>query len=391
MEVIIMTALEIDRNKYNVVGLNSDSVYASVQTFLSNKRKNSVNTAKAYEPTIHQFFKYAFGKIITEVTWKDMISIKRKDCINFRDFLCDLYAPKKEVEEEDAEKTSEKEDFNESYRNTVNQKMGHLSALLKHFHDENNKVINGIENFKDIKLLYNEEKNSYGTFTSEEMENLIKYAEEQPWKKRPWKPLTQKMFFKLSYITGIRKQTILDLRWDCIEHKLDSKAGKYFWTISVMDKSKEIVQPIDDDIYKELTMLKDAWTTKIDRVFQIDVKTLDDTITKFCEANGINKKEERKCFHSLRKASGDRSLEISGGDIMEAAKHLGDSPETAMRRYLRRNRDLANRSSLQFGVKLNYDVLTGLGEEGLIEIIKSCGFCVSKPIIDKVMKMRATK
>jgi hypothetical protein len=59
-----MTALEMDRNKYNVVGLNADSVYAKTRLFLDNKKKKSESTAKSYELTINQFMVYCFGSIL---------------------------------------------------------------------------------------------------------------------------------------------------------------------------------------------------------------------------------------------------------------------------------------------------------------------------------------
>jgi hypothetical protein len=97
-----MTALENDKNKYNIVGLKNDSVYGSVKLFLDNKEKKSSNTTKTYEPTIHQFFTYCFGKDINEVTWDQVKLIKLSDCICFRDYLSQSYS-----------------------NNTVNQKMGH--------------------------------------------------------------------------------------------------------------------------------------------------------------------------------------------------------------------------------------------------------------------------
>jgi integrase len=199
-------------------------------------------------------------------------------------------------------------------------------------HTINNNIINGIENFKDIKLEFDDDENAYGSFTVQQINELIEFAGEQH-----WKPMTQKLFFKLAFVTGIRKQAIKDLTWGQVRYLLDSKAGQYFWCICVIDKGKKINQAIDIELYNKLTLLKDAWTNEEDLVFDIDIKTLEKTLKEYCQHKGIDQKKERLCMHSIRKASGDACLALTGGDIMEASKHLNDRPETAMKKYLKRN------------------------------------------------------
>lgn len=350
-----MTALEMDKQKYNIVGLKNNSVYSSIQIYLEDKKIKSKNTKQGYEQTIKQFFTYCFTKPITDVTWDDIKSLTKEDIICFRNFLIKSYS-----------------------NNSVNQKISHIASLFNYFEDKDEKIKSKITKLE--KLDFDEVTNSYGTLTSLEIEGLLEFAENQK-----YRPYMQRMFFETLFVTAIRQNFIFTLTTDDIKHLPDKQSNKNVWVICKYEKGKNNYTAITDDFYEKLCKIREMYPCNDNRFFPLSEKTIAKTLKDYCKFAGISK-DRKVVLHSLKKSSGDRVFALTGGNILETARQLKNRPETAMKFYLDKNRRYADQASYNlFNEELDYSILEDLVNENpkeLINIIKKAGLSIGKTLID---------
>lgn len=351
-----MTALANMKKQKKVIGLNNNSLSLAIKLFLKEKAEKSENTARMYENHIEEFFMFATGKGIDEVTWEDILNITYTDTKLFVEYLKD-------------KKNSNK---------TINYKIASLRSLYKELYKTNRKIDLVVVDVN--KLPVNEkEDNSYGSLTEEEVEKLYEFA-----LKEKCNPLTKRMFFEVAIVTAIRKSALLNLKWKDIKLKKD-KTGVEVWTINVKDKGKYDVTPISNELAERLFELKKVnKATKEDKVFPISDKSLIRTLKRFCKAEGIS--EERNIvLHSLKKASMDIVYQKTR-DIKLTARHGHHSSlEMSYKHYLGKNQSLIDRPSYSlFEKKLDINILEKATKEEIIQVIKQCDYYIINEIILKL-------
>lgn len=361
MEVKKMTELQ-KMKKSNVVGFKNDSVYQAIDNFLYDKSERSKNTAYNYKRYYEEFFMFAIGKELKDLTWDDIINIGYDDVLMFRRYL------------RSSKKNSPK---------TANIKVIALRTLWTELNKINGSVDVKVVNLKPLR----EDRidTQYGSLTEDEISSLFQFAEKQ------YSGLTQRMFFETAFVTGFRKQALLNLKWKNIKKRLDKTTNEEVWCICIKDKGKEVIKPISDDFYSRLIKLrfichnnKGVCDKNNDPVFVISDKTLEKTLKKFCKEYGIS--EDRNIvIHSIKKASMDYVWNNTKDIVKTAQQGNHSTIEYAYNTYLGKNESYVdNPSYYLFDSDVDISCLQQLSKDEIIDVIMNCNSYVKKEIVNKI-------
>lgn len=325
----------------------------SIELIISRIEKNSVNTAKNYRGFYKQFFMYNFNKNYTDCKWDDFLSLRYDNILEYVNYL--------EVS---------------CSQNTIKTKIASLQSLAKELKKINHDVDTSIYDVKLEKRVM--EKNEYGSFTEDEIYELLEYTKNL----HSEKAKQQYLFFKLSIATAHRLASILNLKWSDITSINEN--GTDIWVINVKDKTSCFTTPISNELYEELYELYNGDMDS--KVIQVSDKTLSKTLSQFCKDNGIDQKGRKLVIHSIKKASADICYKTCDNDIVAVAKHLHHSNiQTAYNSYLNKNSVLSESHSYNmFQEKEDIDdVLGDLSKEELLSLIKKCSQTTISDILKK--------
>ena len=161
-----------------IIELNTNDLYDSIQLILRDLRERSENTSKNYESNYNEFFQIILNKDMQFVTWEEFLSITYKDVLQYREVLKQTNINK-----------------------TINTKIASLTTLYKELYKINRQV--DIVTV-DLKRLPEDEDedNSYGSLTHNEVQNLLSYCLSLPDKQN----LNQKLFLKQHILQQYAKE-----------------------------------------------------------------------------------------------------------------------------------------------------------------------------------------
>jgi integrase len=355
-----MTAQEQVLKNHNVTNLNNASLYSTIQIYLDRAKQRSENTYVNYNRYFDEFFQFVYGVNTAQVTWEDLYDENKLNDDTIESYQ--LYFCK---EKGDAE----------SY---INSKVRSVHGLFKYLSGKKQGKNLNLDIF-DIESL-EEKPNSFDIFSEEEVKNLFEFAKKQ------YHGNIQNLVFRTFYKTALRRSAVMNLKWSEIYQKVDNDTNKMVWCIVTKNKrNKYPVRPISDDFYGELCSLKKQDTQEDDNVFDINVRTLYNTLDKFCEVYGIDRSKRKIGIHSLRATAGNIANKMYG---LKVAQDLLDhsSIATTGNRYLKVSESLTSKPSYLDGKEIDLSVLKGLGEDGLIELIRKCSIVVQNEIAQKAGK-----
>lgn len=331
----------------NVVKLETEStlVYDQIQRFLNKHGYSSLETKKAYERDIKQFFKVVRGKEINQLTVKD-IQITLDD---FEDFIAEL-------------KSYVKENGEAKYTNkTVNRKVIAAKELLKYLAS---KKINNERYFvEDISYLINvtslpETTDSYGILSTEEVFQMAQLALEE----RKLGEI-KRLAILLSFDICVRKSALLKLKWsDFIVRENDV-------LIKGIDKgNKEFRETISKDFYEELLTIKKPDS---EYVFNISKVAIDNCFARLRKKMNIDP-SRHITWHSLKKSGVTFRYRLTGS-ILEAQRAAKHSRLETTRIYLENEDYNAPIGAVSTCGKLNMNLYKEVDLETLQKGIEKCG------------------
>lgn len=264
------------------------------------------NTSRTYVKTIRDFFMFLFNKHYRDCTFDDVRTITYADTLNFVNHLESIYNT-----------------------GTVRTKLGSLQFLAR----ELNKIEMGCINpsYVHINTKDRGDTKEFGALTEGEIYLLFEYTRELNTKTA----IEQYFFFKLCFATAHRSGNLLKCKWSDIYFELEGNES--IPVLAIHDKTKTFKTALPQNLYDE--MRNNLYRGDKDgRIFNVSKMTLLRTLHKFCDDNGIDRKERNIVIHSIKKASGDVAYAKSNGDILSVAKHLKHSNiETCYRTYLHKN------------------------------------------------------
>ncbi len=326
----------------NVVRLGQagqSSVYNKICTYLNDFK--SANTRKSYEKNYKQFFKYMHNKELHELQESDL-RFKLDEVMEYRNFLKGLYQ-----------------------NSSINHKIASLKALMDYLRSIELDV--WPEAFA-LKRLDEFDSQTYGVLEWHEVEEMIERV------KTHRNGLVKSLLIELAVKTSLRLKALLELKWSNFERV----NGVY--RIVIVDKGKLNESSVEAEFYERLLQIKqlgakDTASTAnkkdTDRLFTMDVKTCDRMIQRLREEMQIAP-ERNIVFHSLKKTGVDYVYNITDGDIMATAQQGNHSMYTAMKSYIKKQRDPSKFGSLLVGKEVDLGVLSILSKEELIGLVKSC-------------------
>ena len=327
--------------------ITSTNPQSIINSFLDVKEENSYNTKDNYKRSIDEFLDITLGKSIPDVTWEDLESLEFSDILQYKDRLVKLGMK----------------------NNTIKAKFSSVRALFKGYLCTQNQNIN--INIFQLELPKEKEseirKRSSGALTHEEVMGLISFA-----KDREYKGKTQALLFKTLYVTAMRHRAILHLTKEDLYRRKDI-TGKEVYTIEVYTKGKDIVKPISDDLYNELINNVEYGTN---RVFNISEDTIKKTFSEFKDCYHI-KDSRNIVIHSIKKASLDRVITLTGDMYKGAEQGDHKSIDTTRKYYVGKNKSLTEQTSYTLFNDLNreYNItdLEDVSKEDLLDIIQKAG------------------
>jgi integrase len=339
----------------NVIGLNNNSLYNSIELFLSQQGKSSSNTETNYRNHIEKFFMYIFEKNYNEVTWEDILDeevLNYTRVLQYQLFLSETNSGK-----------------------TVNTKMASIRSLFKELKRTNNKINTEMFNVKRLP----EAKKHYGKLSEEEVNNLLQFS------KTIWyKGEEQSIFFETLYVTAIRKEAVLTMTWDDIFQVYDNEIDKMVWVVNPTDKgNKEAYTAIPDQLYEKLLSIKEE---NSNRVFDFSDDRIIKTFEEYCKAYKIDKKGRNLTIHSIKHSSVVKVYRQSK-DMKMAQQHGHHANiTTTMDIYADEILTPSKQASYNFYNEVNIKSLDNLTKEQLIEIINMCSNNVKNEIVNKAQK-----
>lgn len=312
----------------------SKMIFKSINTFLSAKKLNSVNTKSNYERNIRQFFQHTRRKGIDQLNLSDLI-FTLDDIQEYQVTLSKKYKNK-----------------------TVNNKMYAIRSLYKYLdgNDYNVKLSwFNVENLKDY------DSEGYEVINWGTVESMIEMV------KTHKNGLEKALFIELGAKTSFRLETLLTLKWT--NFHTDSLGTRY---VKVLGKGKEWdKKPIQEELYDRLLELKVDGSEKVFQHLN-NRQAASRMMTKLCKELGLDSKKVK--FHSMKKAGMHEVNLITGGNI-KAIQQQGNhkSELTPLKFYTKVNENLSEMPCLQIGQQINTAPLEELSKEELLNLITNSG------------------
>ena len=357
------TAQNVNYAPTSVIGLIPDTPYNRITNFIN--EYDSKSTRGRYTRDYGRMFQYMCGKQFGQLTYEDIKQINKDKVKAYRQFL--------------------KQQYKET---TINQMILAIKTLWDHFISENITDKNPFDFSKKERL--QEHENCYGSLTLDEMKNLFNFCLE-----RTYKPRSQQLYFEFLFVVTCRKHVAQTLTWNKIKRRLDVETKQMVWVIDFVednaDKGTDSRKSITDEFYNRLKENYESEGCTNNKVFcGIYNGTYDDTLKAFCERYNIP--PERKIKQHSIKSSGLEFIQDILGDpniTAQAAEHK--HIQTTYRRYLNKNKRFTKQPSFMLHKNFSIDMLEGLGEDVLLDLIKKAGMETVVKLCLELEKMTESK
>lgn len=331
------------------------NVYSFITNFLNKKEINSTNTSSDYENDIRQFFWMVKHRHIEMLTEQDLI-LTNEDVENYQVMLA----------------TNKNDEINKGKPyapKSIARKISSVKALYHKLEASNYPVKEAWFNVDKIKG----ESESYGVLTWEEVQEMMKIAENEV------KGDIKSALLETAVVTCFRQTSLLNLTWNNIE-KIDG-----VWVLCAEDDAigkgkKSSKKPINDDLYAKLMNIKEKYGEK--RIFPLQKKTVTLMMQRYRKALGL---DDDIVFHSLKKCGINEAYELTGGDIMAVAEQGDhDSFGTTMKYYMKKKKKFSDMVGLKIGQKIDLTKLDNLSKDELVKVIELCSRSTQLEIINKI-------
>jgi integrase len=317
--------------KQNVTRINQHStVFSHIQSYLRNIETKSVNTKMAYEKDIRDFFIYTRNKDIEQLIEEDLV-FNNSDMEDYQTYLHNF-----------VQKNGQK-----LANSTIKRKIKSVIALYRKL---KRKGFNVEPDMMDVDFAKVNSK-KIGFLTAEEIEHMLIISDKEE----------LKAFILLALHTSMRRDALLELKWNQIQPKHDEKG---WYIINTIDKGKQDFKEIHESVYDVLLNNK----SDDEYVFKIPRSTLGHQFRALCKKAGIEE-YRNVSIHSLRKFGIDFINQTDGLHAAQAqATH--SSPTVTSEIYTQKPKNLAARRLIDNGDNSVFDELS---REELLELVNGFG------------------
>lgn len=314
-----------------VIPISDSSIYEYLQTFINKHKVASEHTAKTYEISIKQFFKY-FNRDIRFLT------------------LSDLQFTKKQIIDYQTEYLHKQ--LNYSY-GTIKIKMTPLRSFYNYLKSDNIDVNPDI--FEVIKLP--KIKKPFGFISFDEALLLAELALTTEREMR----YEKHTLLLLALYTSFRKSALLSITPNDIRPS-EYNNGRYI--ISVLDKGKLVEKEINQELYDKLMYIKNK---EDEPIFNMSERTIDNTIKRLTKEAGFDYRRNIS-LHSFKKAGVDETYDATN-DI-HAAQRQGNHENVQTTLNYISSRPSSTLLDIIEDRNIPEDIFNQLTREELIRLIK---------------------
>jgi integrase len=360
--------------KAQVIGFVKDTIAEEIQSFLSDKSL-SQNTRQSYKVAIADFFEYFQflykGKNITTLTEEDIVKVDvdengyKTKKLKFTNAMMRKYRDHL-VEAGDLSNSS------------INTRMAAIRSLFDTLAKDRPYFNTGVFKFK--KRL-DEDTESYGYFSKEEMLMMIEKAKEYP------NGLEKSLLIKLACVTSFRCTSLLNLTWRHIKKHDENTYQVFAKEEAIGKRNKKDEKSIDKELYEELMQLKGG---KFDdnKIFHMHRKSAWDLIQRLVDDLGLDPDGDRHLtFHSIRNFGGNEIL-TKTNDIRLVKQQMAHSSEaTFLKSYAKMTKDPTKNPSLMVLKDVDTSLLKGASLEQLLMAIDKCGDDTKVQILNKLKEI----
>lgn len=319
-------------------------IVEAITLWLDRVGQNSINTKKAYQRAIKEFFLVTRKKEIEELT------------------VDDLQYTLKEVEKYQVAMRKK------SKTTTVNSKMSAIKRCFEKLSEYDFPVKPSwfnVERYKEF------DKKSYDPMTHDEIVQAINIVSQTI------KGREKALLIRMAYATAFRKDSLCKLRFKDI---VDRDGVKY---VKTLGKGQEWdYKKLSSELYDAIMEHKNIVNRKDDRIFTLQPETISDMLKLICEK--IDFGDRRIVFHSLKKSSIDEVAIITNYDL-KAMQAQGNHSNvaTTLNDYMRRKQmDEMVTVDINFNVPVEkFDEMT---KEELVEMLKKTDRNVQIKLLNSV-------
>lgn len=334
-----------------VTRLNVNNLYNDIMTLLNSK---TLNTRKAYEGDLKQFFMYMHGKQLNELVPADLrlkrdgTAIKYVDILQYQQHLQNSMA-------------------NATVNRKINAIRSLYSKLKKNEYDVNLDIF-------DVDKLETTDSETIGFLSYDEALQLVELAGTHL-----DSGVEKSLLFELAIKTSIRLSALLSIRWKNIKKK------ENYWLISVVDKGKKKTEkPITEQFYQRLLLLKEKGNK--DYLFTWSERWIQEEFKKLCGIMKIDK-DRNVSFHSLRKVAAMYEIEVNG-DVIAAKNQMNhSSATTTLKWYVDSKRDFSTMAGITMEEELDMSVLDNMNADELRTLINQASLRTKRELLKLTKKI----
>lgn len=313
-------------------------------------------TAAEYERDIKRFFKSLIGKDINQLTVQDL-DLLPMHIEEFQLFM-----------------------VRSGYKsNTVNRNIDSVRALYGFFasnryryQDESGEWIYILQSiFNDIDKVDLNDVDPYGTFTHNEVQQIIALA------KKSENGIRKSLAIELASVTSFRLEAIVSLNI-----KEDFRRENGVWVAKTIDKKKPHEKAIREDLYDRMKNLSDP----SGKVFNFTIRTLQRAVESIIEEMELDE-DRNLTFHSLKKYGIEEVYHITNGDskaMADQGNHA--SYETTQKYYTAFEKDFSKMPCLFIGQDIDTSKIQDLSKDQLVQLIFSASRSTQYELLHLVNK-----
>jgi len=322
----------------------------------------SENTRKTYLKGINDFLLFLFNKKIENVTKDELInsSINYQTMVRYKVFLSE----------------------NGSEGQTIRTKIYSVISWLTYLYKAEYSLPNPIQLRLERKVMPKiNDNNGSKPFTHSEMTKMIEKANNYANGK------AKSILLELAYMTSWRKEALLNIVVKDI-YKLKDKNNYYL--VDCVDKGqKQDTKPITLEFYERInSLIIERGLKDDDKIFDFTAMTCDrliDALKKDLNIRGD------KTFHSIRKSSINRVLDLTDNLIL-AKKHANhESIVTTEKFYIKNNLDFSDNVALFLMNSIDDTKFDNLTREELLNLVKGSEDKIKFSLLTKLEKTSKVK
>lgn len=330
--------------------MEDKSVNYFIDSFLSQKGVNSANTEATYRTAVSEFFQIMADKSLDEIRATDL----EYSVMDIEQYQRELAKSRK--------------------NSTVNTKLTAVKQCFEKLYSYGFKNID-LSSF-NVSRLREYDTRSHDHISLEELKTAIEIV------KGTQKGDIKALMLEVAFVTGFRKQSMMDLKWEDIswEESINKHVIKTLGKGQKWDYKK-----ISLDVYERLSETRPQNSTREDRIFSLSDKTIQRMFNLINEEMDFG--DRKISFHSLKKGSIEEVGILTGYDLQSMQRQGNHANIATTLNIYAKSRDLKDMVMIDLTEEEDYSDIEKLNKRELIKLIKTLDRKTKNDILEKAKEI----